>query len=506
LFFTANLSAQSRGLLIQKEAGLDSVVGKQWAVFIAIDRYREWAPLKNPVKDAKEIRDILLAQYYIDEVRELYDQNATAAGIRQLFSGLRSQTGRDDSVFVFYAGHGHTDDLTNTGSWIPSDGGRDRMAQANWLPNIQIRNMLAALPAKHVFLISDSCFSGDMLDVSRGAGPLIDSDYYRRVYSRVSRQVMTSGASEEVPDASEFALRLKSSFRRAEGACIDPQYLFTIVREVRSTQPMLGTIKGSEHQEGGSFLFFRKLPAGAAVPVETQQTVPELTASASLGAIKVASQYAGMILLDGIESGSRIKAGGTVTITNITSGLTEVAIKADDGSITKASDAVMVQQGRTANAVIGNPVPETKKPQSSSNPAAKFYTIGAAVGSAFADPFFIATVQGTIALLPYSFLHIGLDYGLASGLKDVGYYSLYPFAHAALFLPFKSSGGCYFGAGGGYLVSEYSFPEGAVPLNFGAMDFITGLNFLDKLDISYTLRTNFSVASNKISVGYVFRF
>jgi hypothetical protein len=165
---------------------------------------------------------------------------------------------------VFYAGHGHTDELTKTGSWIPADAGTDEMEQSNWLPNIQIRNMLSALAGRHVFLVSDACFSGDILDTSRGAAPAITSDYYRRAYGRVSRQVMTSGASETVPDSSEFALRLKSSLRRAENSCIDPEYLFTNVREVKTTQPLLGVIRGTEHQEGGSFLFFRK-PAAAPV-------------------------------------------------------------------------------------------------------------------------------------------------------------------------------------------------------------------------------------------------
>jgi formylglycine-generating enzyme required for sulfatase activity len=148
------------------------------------------------------------------------------------------------------------------------------MEQARWLPNIQVRNMLDALPAKHVFLVSDACFSGDILNAQRGAGPLINSDYYRRAYAKVSRQVMTSGASESVPDASEFALRLKSSLRRAEGACIDPQYLFGHAREVRQTQPLLGTIQGGEHQEGGSFLFFRK-QGGAAVAVTPPVVTPK---------------------------------------------------------------------------------------------------------------------------------------------------------------------------------------------------------------------------------------
>ncbi|MDR0583643.1 MAG: SUMF1/EgtB/PvdO family nonheme iron enzyme [Treponema sp.] len=257
LFFLSRVKAQDRGIRVDI-VGADTVIGKQWAVFIAIDRYKEWGPLSNPVKDAKEIRDILTERYFIDEVVELYDRDATAANIRRLFADLRARSGINDSVFVFYSGHGQTDSVTNSGSWIPVDGGRDQLAQANWLPNIQVRNMLSALPARHVFLVADACFSGDMLDTSKGASPEISSEYYKRAYSLVSRQVMSSGSSETVPDASEFAFRLKSTLRRAEEPCIDPEFLFTNVREVRSTQPLLGTILGSEHQSGGSFLFFRR--------------------------------------------------------------------------------------------------------------------------------------------------------------------------------------------------------------------------------------------------------
>jgi formylglycine-generating enzyme required for sulfatase activity len=77
---------------------------------------------------------------------------------------------------------------------------------------------------------------------------------------------MTSGANESIPDTSEFALRLKSSLRRAEGAYIDPQYLFNQARKVRRTQPMPGTIQSGEHQEGGSFLFFRRQAAVTPAP------------------------------------------------------------------------------------------------------------------------------------------------------------------------------------------------------------------------------------------------
>jgi len=145
-----NISAQSRGIEIQNVVGQNVTVGKQWAVSIAIDRYQEWSPLSNPVKDAKEIKSILQEQYYIDEIRELYDRDATNNGIRKLLGGLREQVGRDASVFVFFAGHGHTDD-TSVGFWIPSDGQHSARGQANWLPNIQVRNMLSQLPAGYIY-------------------------------------------------------------------------------------------------------------------------------------------------------------------------------------------------------------------------------------------------------------------------------------------------------------------------------------------------------------------
>ncbi|MDR3341919.1 MAG: SUMF1/EgtB/PvdO family nonheme iron enzyme [Treponema sp.] len=350
LFTLVPLAAQDRRGI--EAIFADAVVGKQWAVFIAIDRYQEWGPLSNPVKDATELRDILTKNYFIDEVRELYDNQATVGNIRRLFEGLTREIGMHDSVFVFYAGHGYTDRVTKTDFWIPVDGGRDTYEQIRWLPNIQVRNMLVALPAKHVFLVSDACFSGDILDTSKGETPIINDAYFRRAYSLVSRQVMTSGANEEVPDASEFAMRLKSALTRAEGLCIDPQSLFTTVREVRQTQPMLGAIAGSEHQNGGSFLFFRRQTPSSS-PRRT-----DLSGAVDVGIITVSSEIAGIVMIDGAATGTRIKEGGTATIRDVSTGKTTVAVKGDDGTIIETAQPVMVAAGQTVHAVVERLMPD----------------------------------------------------------------------------------------------------------------------------------------------------
>ena len=138
---------------------------------------------------------------------------------------------------------------------------------------------------------------------------------------------------------------------------------------------------------------------------------------------------------------------------------------------------------------------------------ARFWSIGATAGTSFTTPWVIGTVFTTLAPLPYSFLQIGFDYGMISGYEDIEFYSLNPFVHYAFFLPFKSKGGWYIGAGGGYYLPVYTFPDGKTSQdNFFTASIVTGFNIGNFLDISYTLRTNFAEISGKAAVGACFRF
>ena len=144
---------------------------------------------------------------------------------------------------------------------------------------------------------------------------------------------------------------------------------------------------------------------------------------------------------------------------------------------------------------------------------AKLWTLGASVGSTFSAPWFVGTVRGTVAPFKYSFLEIGFDFGTISGVSDVGYYSLFPFIHYAYYLPFTVpvgknglNSGWYIGTGGGYKFGELDYPEGKVPLKEFTVNIITGLNIGNVLDISYTLRTDFSETNNKFAIGYTYRF
>ncbi|MEI6876663.1 MAG: caspase family protein, partial [Spirochaetota bacterium] len=197
--------SQDRGLLtVTREitGNADFDVGRQVAVIIGIDRYREWPSLGNAVSEAKKVKAVLAKRYYIDEFVELYDESANAEGIRRLFAQeLPKKLGIRDSLLVFYAGHGYLD-ASKTGFWIASDGAKNEFSQSGWIPNAQIRNYISNLKAQRVLVLADSCFSGDFLNVHRGNAPVVDSDYCRKALQLTARQVLTSGASESVPDDS----------------------------------------------------------------------------------------------------------------------------------------------------------------------------------------------------------------------------------------------------------------------------------------------------------------
>ncbi len=253
------LNAETRGLKQNVFVAEDVQFGKQYALLIGINTYKQWIPLTNPVNDVKQIKSILNEKYYIDEFFELYDNEATKENILGQFQKIMTIIQPHDSLFVFYAGHGHLDDLTGTGFWIPVDGGLNPLVQENWLPNSSIKGIMKNMKSRHILVVSDSCFSGELLTAHRGYEKKIDNDYFRNAYNKISRQIITSGASETVPDKSEFAMQFKRFLEGTSKPFIDPLMMFSEIRSgMTKTTPLFGNIEGTGYQEGSSFLFFSK--------------------------------------------------------------------------------------------------------------------------------------------------------------------------------------------------------------------------------------------------------
>jgi len=154
---------------------------------------------------------------------------------------------------------------------------------------------------------------------------------------------------------------------------------------------------------------------------------------------------------------------------------------------------------------------------------AKLNTIGVSFGSTINPIPFILTIHGTFAPIKNSFLELGMDVGWGIYGGDYHnnhpdhddndeYFSMYPFANYAFFLPFprmksgKRIGGWYAGAGLGVIFKNWTFYDvGSIWDTAFAVNIITGIN-LWFIDISYTFTTDFNNYIHKLSIGYVYRF
>jgi len=199
--------AESRGIGLQavkKNQSLPFKSGIYRALIIGNDDYRKtegkWPPLKTAVSDAQSLKKILKDSYHFSDVKLL--ENATRRDVLLALQSLSKRVLGNDSVLVYYAGHGYLDDETNKGYWVPVDA--KGLDHTTYLRNSTIRDELTLIAsrARHTLLISDSCFSGSLLrSGNRGLPPDTASDlYYQKVAVKKSVQIMAAGGVEYVDD------------------------------------------------------------------------------------------------------------------------------------------------------------------------------------------------------------------------------------------------------------------------------------------------------------------
>lgn len=130
---------------------------------IGINDYQHQTNLKSCVKDVTDFKNLLLEKFDFTESHliELLDKNATSKKIQDIFSDLISSLTENDNLIIYFSGHGSYNKNTNIGYWVPTEG----FDYTNWLANDLIATYIEKIKAKHVFVISDSCFSNSLLSM-----------------------------------------------------------------------------------------------------------------------------------------------------------------------------------------------------------------------------------------------------------------------------------------------------------------------------------------------------
>ena len=178
--------------------------GSYHALIIGNNNYQDeqgaWKSLKNPINDAMSVADVLKRRYAHSEVNIRLLTDATRGEILGALNELSEQVNASDSVIVFYAGHGYLKEKTGEAFWIPVDAqGTD---ETNYLNHETIKRKLGIIAdnANHVLLVSDSCFSGNLVRGIIFKPDDITPDYYSKKAKLKSIQVVAAGGEEFVDD------------------------------------------------------------------------------------------------------------------------------------------------------------------------------------------------------------------------------------------------------------------------------------------------------------------
>jgi uncharacterized caspase-like protein len=240
--------------------------GSYHALVIGNANYQTLPHLATAANDATAIKDLLERRYGF-QVTLL--QDAKYLDVLSALNGLQKQLKETDNLIVYYAGHGELDPASGQGYWLPVDAAKD--SKTSWISSRELSMQLERLPARHVLVIADSCYSGALTrsalarrDAATGNEK---SGWMADVASKRSRTALTSGGLDPVLDAgggghSIFARSLLDALARPADPLETYRVWSTIkarvmyeTRSLRQQQvPEYAPIQHAGH-EGGEFLF-----------------------------------------------------------------------------------------------------------------------------------------------------------------------------------------------------------------------------------------------------------
>ncbi len=252
---------QQRGLATG--AAQTAGAGHYYALVIGNNAYTSLPKLKTAEADARAI-ERLLKESYGFQTKLLV--NATRSQIVAALSSYRRELTADANLLIYYAGHGYNDKDADKAYWLPVDATIDDVS--NWIIADEITTGIRVIPAKHVLVISDSCYSGTL---TRGLSDMLPrqtgrEQFLQRMAAGHSRTLMASGGDEPVADNgggghSVFAAALLRGLQQMDKAQFTAAELFNnyVVEAVagRAEQtPLYDPLRNSGH-ESGDFIFVK---------------------------------------------------------------------------------------------------------------------------------------------------------------------------------------------------------------------------------------------------------
>lgn len=210
---------------------------KGYALVVAVSRYDNISGLPVAVlNDANDLASVLTSPthcgYPSQNLRVLLDANASLFNIQDALAWLASVAGPDDSVVVFFSGHGTR--LGDSGSiesaLLPVDSELARLRETS-LPEGELSSALKAIRSARLLVLLDACHSGGSVSLK----------------GRDTQEVMEAGFGDKsLAHLAEGVGRVVIASSRAT----ETSLVFTGARNSVFTQHLLEAFRGDTSTSG----------------------------------------------------------------------------------------------------------------------------------------------------------------------------------------------------------------------------------------------------------------
>lgn len=151
------------------------------ALLIGVGNYKpEIGPLPGIEKDMALANEFAgLIGFKPNEIKVLFNQNATLGNIKAAFNTWLKEAGPNDKVFIYFSGHGAQVPDTNGDEedgldelWVTYDTAINPQRHLiNYLLDDEVDEMVSSLASKNVLIVLDSCHSGS---AAKSLGDIVD--------------------------------------------------------------------------------------------------------------------------------------------------------------------------------------------------------------------------------------------------------------------------------------------------------------------------------------------
>jgi hypothetical protein len=241
-----------------------------YALIIGIADYSEMPTLKTAVNDAIAVEKVLREKYGFRTNLLETKEETTRSKILEALTEYQKLLKPDDSLLIYYAGHGELRTQNRQSYWLPINSRPDSTVE--WISGDQLSDQINQMPARHVMVVADSCYQGIMSRettvgfkaVEGEAAQIKQLGWFAKLPSRT---VLTSGGDKPVLDSgggahSIFAQQLlrvlRENNRVLVGAALH-NALFGVVRDAAAKlnleqRPRYDILADAGHKNG-EFLF-----------------------------------------------------------------------------------------------------------------------------------------------------------------------------------------------------------------------------------------------------------